>query len=137
MSQPIYESDQLVMHHDKKLQTIQITWKKECGNILDEIHAADIEQIRTHIKEVAPPKILANMGNCQYLITSETGPGYENPLYKIFSDLPPSRFALVIPNNLFVNASFDATRAAEKASPGTDLKYFYDPEKAWEWLSNY
>ncbi len=137
MSQPIYESDHLVMHQDKKQQTIQIIWKKECGNILDEIHAPDIEQIRARIKEAAPPKILANMGNCQYLITSETGPDFENPLHKIFSDLPPSRIALVIPNNLFVNASFDAARASEKASPGTDLKYFYDPEKAWEWLTNY
>jgi hypothetical protein len=137
MSQTIYESDRMVMYHDEKQQAIQITWKKECGNILDKVHAPDIEKIRTIIKETAPSNILANMVNCQYLLTPDTGPGFENPLYTIFSDLPPSRIALVIPKNLFVNASFDATRAAEKASPGTNLKYFYNPEKAWEWLSNY
>lgn len=135
MANQIFENDFVSINHDEKDSQLEIILKK-CGNILDETHIKLFEDISELIKQVAPQKLLANMSECNYLITPETGPWHKNPLYKMFSSLPPSRIAMVIPQNLFVNAFFDAAQASGESSTNTKFKYFDDAQQAWGWLNS-
>jgi hypothetical protein len=111
-----------------------VTWKEKCGNIVDEQEAGYFDDIRAMLLKVAPDKLLADMSACDYLLTVDSGSLRENPIFAMYSDLPPSRIALVIPKNLFVNAFFDAAQAYETIDANKKLQYFKDAEKAMDWL---
>lgn len=136
MLKQIFENDSVTINHDENNNTTEIKWKRTCGNILDETHTQLFNEIEELIKRVAPQKLLANMSECSYLITPDTGPWHKNPLFKMFSDLPPTRIAVVIPQNLFVNSSFDAARASEKTDANKKFNYFDNVQNAWDWLKN-
>jgi len=136
MLKKIFENNFVIINHDENNNAIEIKWERTCGNILDETHTQLFNEIEELIKRLAPQKLLANMSECNYLITPETGPWYENPLFKMFSHLPPTRIAVVIPQNLFVNSFFDAAGAMEKSDANAKFNYFDSVKKAWEWLKS-
>jgi hypothetical protein len=111
-----------------------LAWKETCGNIVDEQEAGYFDDIRALLLKIAPDKLLADMSACDYLLTADSGSLRENPIFAMYADLPPSRIALVIPKNLFVNAFFDAARAYETIDANKELQYFKDAEKAMDWL---
>lgn len=136
MFKQVFNNDFVIIKHDRDKGVAVIKWKGKCGNIIDQKHTTLFDDIRNLITNISPDKLLADMSDCDYHLTPDTGTWFENPIFAMYSDLPPSRIALVIPQNLFVKAFFDAARAYEKTDPNTKLQYFKDEEKAWNWLSS-
>ncbi len=134
MLKQVFENDFLSINHDENNNTSEIKWKRKCGNILDESHSQLLKTMSEIIKKIAPQKMLSNMSECNFFITPETGPWHKNPLFRVYSELPPSQIAVVIPQNLFVNSSFDAARASEELDENTKINYFDNAKNAWEWL---
>ncbi len=54
----------------------------------------------------------------------------------MYTDSPARKIALVMPENLFVNAFFEASRAQETIDVTIDLQYFDDHQKALDWLES-
>lgn len=53
----------------------------------------------------------------------------------MYGDLPRGKFAIVLPHNLAMHASFDAVTAHENLDLKTKIQYFKDPRQANDWLS--
>lgn len=132
----IIDNDFVTLRFAEDENIAVIKWKEKCGNIIDQKQNAFFDDIRNLILKITPGKILADMSACDYFLTADSGAWFENPLFALYADLPPSRIALVIPQNLFVNAFFDAARAYEKTDPNKKLQYFKEAEKAWDWLNS-
>lgn len=135
MLKQIFDNEFVIVKHDRDKGIAVIKWKGKCGNIIDQKHTTLFDNIRNLIVNIAPEKLLADMSACDYHITPDSGTWFQNPIFAMYADLPPSRIALIIPQNLFVKAFFDAARAYDKTDPNTRLQYFEDTEKAWDWLS--
>lgn len=132
----IFDNDFVSLGFSKDESIAIIKWKEKCGNIIDQMQKSFFDIIRSLILKISPEKMLADMSACDYFLDADTGAWFENPLFTFYTDLPPTRIALVIPQNLFVNAFFEASRAYEKTDPNKRLQYFKETEKAMEWLKS-
>jgi hypothetical protein len=136
MYKQIFDNDFVTVKFAKNKNIAVIKWKEKCGNIIDQKQKSFFDDIRDLIKKIAPEKILADMSACNYLLTVDSGTWFKNPIFDMYADLPSSRIALIIPQNLFVNAFFDAARAYEKTDPNKRMQYFKETEKARNWLKS-
>jgi hypothetical protein len=136
MKEQIYESAMVTVFHDSENDIAVVKWKQNCGNILEDKHKDQLSAMRTTLNELSPKNLLADLSACEYYIKPGTGSWYENPLFRIYTETPAKKIALVIPKNLFVNAFFDASRAQKIIDINTNLQYFADQEKAMEWLKS-
>jgi len=136
MLKQIFDNDFVTVKFARDENIAVVKWKGKCGNIIDQKHTALFDDIRVLIKNIAPEKLLADMSACEYYVTSDTGTWFKNPIFAMYDDLPPTKIALILPNNLFVKAFFEASLAYEKADPNTRLQYFKEYDTAWDWLSN-
>jgi hypothetical protein len=136
MIETIFENDFVIISQSSHNSILVIKWKGKCGNIIDQAHTALFEDIRNLIKNIAPVKLLADMSECDYHLTPDTGTWYENPMFAMYGELPPRQIAIILPQNLFVNAFFDAYRAHEVADTNVKIQYFEAAEKAWNWLNS-
>ncbi|MFO8068257.1 MAG: hypothetical protein R6U11_11815 [Bacteroidales bacterium] len=136
MFKQIFDNELVTIEFADNEKIAVIKWKETCGNIINKQHTKIFNDIRDLITDIAPDKMLVDMSGCDYNITPDSGAWFENPIFAMYADLPPSRIALIIPQNLFVNAFFDAARAYEKIGPNTSLQYFKDADKAWDWLKS-
>lgn len=136
MLKQVFDNDFVIVKHDQDKDVAVIKWKGKCGNLIDQQHTTLFDDIRDLIKCLAPDKLLTDMSACEYHVTSDMGTWFKNPIFAMYADLPPTKIALILPQNLFVKAFFEASLAYEKADPNTKLLYFKEYEKAWDWLSN-
>ena len=131
----IFDNPVLTIHHDEDKNFMIVKWKEDCGNILSDKYADEIEIIGSKIRAKAPEKLIVDMSGCSYSITPETGPWYENPIFSMYGDLPSGKVAIVLPYNLVMHASFDAVTAHENLGMKTKIQYFRNQEQANDWLS--
>jgi hypothetical protein len=136
MFKQVFDNDFVIIKHDRDKGVAVLKWKGKCGNIIDQKHTTLFDDIRNLIKNISPEKLLADMSDCDYHLTPDTGTWFENPMFAMYGNLPPKQIAIIVPQNLFVNAFFDASRAYEITGPNVKLQYFEEAEKAWNWLSS-
>jgi hypothetical protein len=134
MENKIFDNPVLSIHHDEDKNYMTVRWKPGCGNILSDRHAAGADIIRSKIMDKSPVRLMVDMSACSYGITPETGPWYKNPLFSMYGDLPRGKFAIVLPHNLAMHASFDAVTAHENLDLKTKIQYFKDRDQANDWL---
>lgn len=134
MKDKIYDNDYITVNMDNKSDTMEIHWKKECGNIVNDGYQAEQMRIKQIVDDHQPEKLLVDMVDCVYHISPGSGPWYEHTLFSMYAELSPNRIALLVPRNLFAHAFFDAARAQEKTDYITRFQYFNDPDQAREWL---
>ena len=135
MQKIIFNTDTVIIHYDESQDYMLIIWKKNCGNILNYKYSGEIADLSEVIKAKAPKKLMVDMAACTYSITSESGPWYENTLFSMYGELPHGKVAIILPNNLFVHAFFDAVSAHEKLDFNTNIQYFRDAGTAGDWLN--
>jgi hypothetical protein len=134
MKEKIYESNVVAVLHDSKNDIAVVKWTEACGNILEDKHDKHLDAVKSALKEISPKKLLADLSACEFYIKPGTKSWHENPLFRMYTETPARKIALVIPKNLFVNAFFDASRAQEIIDVNTDIQYFDDAQKAVDWL---
>jgi hypothetical protein len=134
MKEKIYESNVVAVLHDSKNDIAVVKWTQACGNILEDKHDKHLDAVKSALKEISPKKLLADLSACEFYIKPGTKSWHENPLFRMYTETPARKIALVIPKNLFVNAFFDASRAQEIIDVNTDIQYFDDAQKAVDWL---
>jgi hypothetical protein len=134
MNKEIFDNPLLTIRHDEDNDYMRIKWKAGCGNILSGNYEDEVEIIKEKIRSNSPERLLVDMSGCSYSITTETGPWYENALFRMYGDLPRGKVAIVLPYNLTMHASFDAVSAHESLDLKTSIQYFKDSGQAEDWL---
>lgn len=136
MLSQILDNEYVTISFDENNKTMFVEWKENCGNLADDKHLPEFKEIRSHIEAHAPDNLIADMSACDYHLTPDSGPWFETPLFSIYFSISLKRIALIIPHNVFVTAPFDAERAYEVMGPNTELQYFANSKKAWDWLKS-
>jgi hypothetical protein len=134
MKTTIFENDFVTVNYDESESYMIIIWNKDCGNVINEQYSEIIDRTGEIITNKAPKRLLVDMSACSYSITPDTGPWYENTLFSMYGDLPHGKAAIVLPQNLNVQAFFDAVSAYENTDFKTKIQYFKDAGKAGDWL---
>ncbi|MBN2174486.1 MAG: hypothetical protein JW731_10150 [Bacteroidales bacterium] len=130
----VYLDDDLVnisLHRDTGI--VNLTWKASCGNLLDEEHSKEMEEIKRRMEKMKPKKLLVNLQNCQYFLSPKKYAWYNFTLFSLFGRSQPQALAFVAPSNLFNQLAFEANLESTKKHR-TKVQYFRDHEKAEKWL---
>lgn len=135
MNNTIFKSDIITVHYDDSEDYMVVEWEKECGNILDEDYSGEIDKIKEMVKDKTPEKLLVDMSGCSYSITPDTGPWYKNSLFEMYGEISANKVAIVLPHNLHTHAFFDSVAAHENVDFKTEIQYFSDTGKAFNWLN--
>ncbi|MCB2222487.1 MAG: hypothetical protein KQI35_19040 [Bacteroidetes bacterium] len=122
------------IHYNEEQYFAEVFWIHSCGNILDQKHRQNIEKIRKSLASLEPAKILIDLAKCNYIITPEVNPWYENTLAELFVSVKPAMLAFVVPGNLFNDIVFEATEETLGHDPTIETQYFRSREKAEKWL---
>nr|MBD3622347.1 STAS/SEC14 domain-containing protein [Sunxiuqinia sp.] len=111
-----------------------IRFSESCGNLLE----LDIDYERRKIERIVekhrPSAMLTDLSACTYYTSGEHIRWYENTLFQRLKGLSVKKIAVVVPSNLFVHATIEAARFSME-NPMSDVQYFMDSEKAFNWLS--
>ncbi|MFW5657165.1 MAG: hypothetical protein ACOC2F_02110 [Bacteroidota bacterium] len=129
------------LHKDKLLQVtknqkkdiLYLTWTNQCTNVLKEDLKGRLDAINKILQKHHPTRILINLYFCDYFIEPDNYRWYEKTMFSIIDLDKQVRLAIVVPQNLFVHASFEATRIALEKEK-LPVQYFIDSEKAEHWL---
>ncbi|HKJ41506.1 MAG TPA: hypothetical protein VKA27_05395 [Sunxiuqinia sp.] len=105
-----------------------------CGNLMETDTKKEEQQISEIIDEKKPHSLLADLSACSYYTTGEHIRWYENTLFNHFKDMHVRKISIVVPGNLFVQASIEAARTSME-NPYSDVQYFRDKEQAFNWLN--
>jgi hypothetical protein len=136
MFEQVFDNDYITINFAKDENIAVIKWKEKCGNLMNKKNNTLFDNIRGLIKNITPSNLLVDMSACEYHAKANTGTWFKNPLFALYADLPPVKIALILPQNLFVQAFFEASLAREKADPNKKLQYFKDNDKAWDWIQS-
>jgi hypothetical protein len=112
---------------------IQVDWKQECDNLAEEGYEPELKLINEIAQKANASKLLINLSGCEYFYTPENYQWIENLILSNFPSTEIDKIALVVPQNIFVNISFEATRASF-GEKNRAVQYFKDKEKASIWL---
>ncbi len=112
---------------------IQVDWKQECENLADEGYEPELKLINEISQKTNTSKLLINLSGCEYFYTPENYQWFQNLLLSKFLNPRIDKIALIVPQNIFVNISFEATRASF-GEKNRAVQYFKDEEKASSWL---
>lgn len=110
-----------------------ISWIDGCANLLDQAHLKQIEQINNRLTQLRPRKLLVDLSECQYVITSAANNWHNHTLFDLFGSSKPRAMAFLVPANLFNHILFEATHE-QMEQHATKVQYFREKDKAIAWL---
>jgi len=122
-----------LVQHQEENKLLEIILKNECKNIANDQLQSQLNSSKQIIEDLNPAYILFDLFSCDYFVEPDNFRWYERTLFDIINPRADIKIALVVPQNLFVHASFEATRIfLENQLKNT--QYFMDSEKAKYWL---
>mgnify|MGYP006987897784 CR=1 FL=1 len=129
----LFQDPRVTMKASEDPSMIIAEWKDECKNLLRGQSLSSLDKVNQVLEEHAPEKVLIDFSECGYSFDPENQEWKHNLLFTKINYDQASRMAFVVPGNLFVYPSFEATRATLE-NEISNIQYFKDKDKALAWL---